>query len=273
MFGYVKKFVDERDVVKIITEFTHGKACVPDTTLFSNLLFDPVGYEGLEEYNGYYVAINVPREEFEFVRQGNRVVPGDFDIIFIPYNSTKLFFDRTAVFEVKVARPDIRRADKKSSNSIGTKQVHGLLEDGFPLVGLLHVCMPEPLKELHAIDMKLYKYPIGDESYQPPGRFEDEDNFEVIKHDWMPSYAVRKQMQRMISSDLPKYVGINAFGMSLNPDGTYACTSSHEYRGYHSGYFNPSRNKAKAIKCIEKHFLKYGTSVYRKLEIWDRPQD
>ncbi len=36
------------------------------------------------------------------------------------------------------------RKPSKNVNTNGVKQVYGLLRDGFPYVGLLHIVIPEP---------------------------------------------------------------------------------------------------------------------------------
>lgn len=63
----------------------------------------------------------------------------------------------------------------------------------------------------------------------------------MIDHDWLPGFAIHTQMKRKITSDLPKYVAMNAFAMSLLPDGacSYCTQYSYEYRGYQSDLFSP----------------------------------
>jgi len=61
----------------------------------------------------------VDRKEMGLERQGEKIVSGDFDIILFPFNATKVFFERAAVWEVKIARPHARKLNK-SSKSMGT---------------------------------------------------------------------------------------------------------------------------------------------------------
>lgn len=268
MFQFNNKFLDEKEVVEIITSFIDPYNQKPDLSLFNNLLFDPVGYEGIEQYEGYYMATNIDRKEFDFERQGNGIIPGDFDIIFIPYNLENIFFERTAVFEVKIARPHAQKLNKPSK-SLGSEQIKGLLEDGFPLVGLLHVCMPAPLPPPYISNIKLCKYPVGDGVKIPSGRLTEED-FEPVKYDWLPMFAAEKQMQRMISTNLPKYVGMNAFSLTKDDRGKFVRVIIGKYDGFVSGYFNPSVNKQKAINCVKAHFEKYGLTKWKQLQVYER---
>lgn len=99
------------------------------------------------EIKGLYIGINLLRKEFGFDKNEK---PGDFDLIIIPYNENKIIFERTGACEVKVVRPT-RKTVLKNANSLGRTQLNGLIKDGFPFVGLIHLSMSEPLKDFEKV--------------------------------------------------------------------------------------------------------------------------
>lgn len=264
--GFVRQDSDERKIIEKITAFKDKDKYSHDLVHFYNLLFDPVRFDGIEEYEGFYLATNVLRKEVGLTRSGR---PGDYDIMFIPYKGAHLFYDRTAVYEVKIVRPNFKQPNK-SSNSLGETQIYGLLEDGFPLVGLLHIVIAEPLSLEQTSTIRVSKVPANiDRTLDNPPVPPLEEIFEEEPLDWLPWYSVDKQMARLITAGFPKYVGLDAFSISKNPDGTHNVTTSQEWRGYRSGYFNPNRSK-ELMECLKKHFEQYGESRYRKLELFNR---
>lgn len=82
------------------------------------------------------LAFSVPREAFQLL-PGK---PGDFDVILVPLEGERRCFERTAAVEVKILRLNEQRPDR-NVNSYGTHQAIGALEDGFPFVGILHICV------------------------------------------------------------------------------------------------------------------------------------
>ena len=75
--------------------------------------------------------------------------PGDIDYLVLPLDNSKPLVDRTIAIEAKIVRPTIENPER-NANSFGREQIFGLLKDGFPFVGLLHIVVPEPLsKDLH----------------------------------------------------------------------------------------------------------------------------
>lgn len=263
LYSYISQDLDERKVIDELIQFSLRNEHRPDLTLFYNLLFDPVRFNGIEEYNGFYLAKNILRKEIGIEREGK---PGDYDIIFIPYNENKLFYERTAVFEVKIARPTFDNPSK-STNSPGKTQLYGLIEDGFPLVGLLHVVIAKPLLLEQTSKIKMAKEPVNiDWKLGDPPQTPFEDLFEDQPYDWLPWYSLNKQMARMIREGYPKYVGLNAFALIRMANGKHAITTSDEYRGFTSGYFNPNTQLA-TLKKIETHFREFKHERYKKIEI------
>lgn len=263
-YGYVPQDSDERKVINTITEFALKDKYYPDLTFFHNLLFDPVRFEGIEEYNGFYLAKNILRDEIGLERKGK---PGDYDILFIPYNQKRMFYERTAVFEVKIARPTFQLPNK-GSNSLGETQVYGLIDDGFPLIGLLHIVISKPLLLRQTSTIKVSKVPSNTkwDRNNPPFK-SVEDLFEDQPWDWLPSYSIDKQMTRLIRIGFPKYVGLNTFALTKDSKGERRVIMSEEFRGFTSGYFNP-KTSLTTIEKVETHFLKFKNERYRKIEMW-----
>jgi len=164
---------------------------------------------GPREYDtdGAFVARCVQREALG-LRAG---VPGDIDILAIPYQGSKLLFRRTAALEVKIVRPTVRNL-ARNSNSLGLRQVNGLLRDGFPYVGLLHVCMPEGCP-----DAWLQSYPLYDLASWTHKR--------DILVDPLPLLSVHRQHGRLKALGLPRHVGFKTLAL-VESGASYSMASS-----------------------------------------------
>lgn len=92
---------------------------------------------GLRSEDGwdYLFFGNIPRTDLGLPRLGK---PGDIDVMIIPYRKGLLHIDKTAAIEIKRLSLRGPRWDK-TSDSFGITQAGGLLEAGFPYVGLLHL--------------------------------------------------------------------------------------------------------------------------------------
>jgi hypothetical protein len=255
----IGRFTSENDVINILTNSRIKGTNLPDLKYFQSLLFDPVDHDESDDYIGFYYGTNILRHELDLPRKGNRVVPGDIDILFIPYSDSKLYYDRSACFEVKVVRPHGTRPNKPPK-SMGTKQVLGLIDDGFPLIGLIHVCTSTPLSKEEKADIHFCKVAANGPPICRPIVPAD---FEMVKADWLPGFSVDNQMRRMIRSGLPKYIAMEAFAINFGTDGMPIITLSNCLNGFNSGYFNPSTSK-NTIECIKKHFLEH-SGRYNKL--------
>lgn len=196
---------------------------------FLNVVTSPIDLHEFFEYQGLYIARTILREEMGFPQTSN---PGDFDVILIPYSKERVFFERTAVFEIKVVRPT-RRKPGKNANSLGITQLKGLIEDGFPLVSLMHVCMTEPL-----LDHEKVILPLATKALDMDNPLNNEgvmESFVDTKFDHFAWYSADNQMRRLITQDIPKYAGL-----SCCDDGTYRFnTCSYNLAHYSDGYFNP----------------------------------
>src|SRR5215212_3882865 len=90
--------------------------------------------------DGFFLSLEVKREELQL--EANKI-PGDIDLLMIPWKGNQNLCDVAMAVEVKIVRPTVANPSR-NANSFGTRQVKGLISDGFPYVGLLHVITPEP---------------------------------------------------------------------------------------------------------------------------------
>ncbi|MBL0911207.1 MAG: hypothetical protein IBJ09_02455 [Bacteroidia bacterium] len=187
------------------------------------------------KFDRYYITKEILRQEIGLA-PGQK--PGDIDILIIPASGDKIFFEFSSAFELKVVRPT-NKDYRKNSNSLGTTQTLGLIKDGFPLVGLIQVCMNEPINPVHL-------------QYLP--NFENVS--EIFTFDPFPIYSVETQYKRVLKTDLPKYVGINIFGLSFTQEFIMVTQHSMKFTGFQEGYFNPN-TKQSTIKSIENHFKQH----------------
>jgi len=244
-FNYIDVYIDEKDLINSL--FISKEDNKINHNLIYNLTFTPIGYDEYANYSGFYIASNILREELGF---NNLTKPGDFDILLIPFSDNKVHFERTCAIEVKVVRPT-RSKPKKNANSMGEEQVYGLINDGFPLVGLIHICMAEPLKENEKQRIKFIKGGIGEGASQIPL---DERDTEDIFIDYFSGASSVNQMKRLISKGFPKYVGLFTFGLNIGEDNTKRLSFDQEFNvKYEAGYFNPKKSE-QTIERIEKYW-------------------
>lgn len=150
------------------------------------------------------VAINVPREDLGFP-SGRK--PGDIDLLIVPLRGSPMP-DRTIEIEAKVVRPTIAMPSR-NVNSMGRQQALGLLEDGFPFVGLLHIAIPEPLPEEQHLRLLLCYNELD-------GAGELKETGEYVSFDPFPLVSARRQEGRLKALDLPAQIAFKAIAFGLN---------------------------------------------------------
>ncbi|MBO6517236.1 MAG: hypothetical protein JJ975_11860 [Bacteroidia bacterium] len=249
LFDKVDTRLEEGEVINLLV---NGRAPGHGVDLrhFSNLLYPFGYYSDSMKITDVYIAQNILRGELGFSSQDK---PGDFDILIIPSSNGKMLYDRTCVYEVKVVRPT-RKKPSRNANSMGVTQVLGLVDDGFPLVGLIHVCMTEPLKENEKMSTKYSTHKAN--SPEPP-KVSFEDSLIDVKVDHFSWWSADNQIKRLLAFDIPKYVGVSAIGLNVKEDGGFSYSScSQEFWGFESGYFNPHR-KDETLQRLKDHFDKY----------------
>jgi len=203
------------------------------------------------DIKGLYIGKNILRQEYGFEKNQK---PGDFDLIIIPYTDSGIHFERTGVCEVKVVRPT-RKKPLKNANSLGITQLNGLINDGFPFVGIVHISLTELLEDEEKLDIDFCTIPAnGDEKIEKGEKLSD--YFVNVKMDHFQWFSVDKQITRLVSTEIPKYVALMCFGLTKKSDKEYWMeTVSRKYLGFETGYFNPNSRK-ETIKKVRKHFLK-----------------
>ena len=244
-------WLNEEQVIDILINDKEENGRV-DMRHFFNVVSSPFEYEEFFKYKGVYIAKNIMREEMGF---NNQTKPGDFDVILIPYSETHIYFERTAVYEIKVVRPK-RSNYRKSPNSMGTTQLKGLINDGFPFVSLMHICMTEPLIEEEKMKTKFCTIPVNGEPIS--GGIKNFDDYLIdVSMDHFSWWSADNQMKRLIAEDIPKYAGLSAFGLNIYEDEKYSLTScSENLTDFQSGYFNPHK-KIETVEKIKLHFERF----------------
>ena len=123
--------------------------------------------------------------------------------------------------------------------------------------------MPEPLNENEKATVKLHLTPFNlDEPVNSINFFKDTLD---VKLDHFSQFSAENQMKKLISKDIPKYVGLNTIGVNLQKDGSLITWFNHDFNnGYSSGYFNPHK-KIETLKKIEI-FFKKESDKFKKVE-------
>lgn len=227
--GCLKRRLEESQVIDLLIDKTicdHG-----NLRYFEGLTNVSRCYKEVY-FDSYYLTKEVLRTELGLE---SNLKPGDIDILIIPSKNGRMYFEFSSVFEVKIVRPTNKNY-QKNSNSLGSSQIFGLIRDGFPLVGLIHVCMNEPINK-----NQLKHLPNFD------------NQSEIVPFDPFPFYSIDTQYQRVLKKELPKYIGINIFGLSFDKDENIVTQHSPRFEKFKHGYFNPNLNKD-TIEKIKDHF-------------------
>jgi len=163
--------------------------------------------------------------------------------------------------EVKIVRPT-KQNPNKNANSLGETQIYGIIEDGFPIIGDIHICMAEPLLKEEGLNMQFCKVPSNSDKEEHKQPLTSED-FEVKKIDTFSLATADNQMKRLISVGFPKYIGIESVGLNVI-NGGYIMMQSFNYNGFKSAYFNPQIKRV-TVNKIREHHTKYLKTNYKKV--------
>jgi len=206
-----------------------------------------VFYPYKKMYDGFYGTTTVDRNSLGFL---NDKKPGDFDIILIPYKDVFVHFEMSIVIEVKIVRPT-RANPHRNANSIGRNQLWGLMEDGFPYIGLLHVTMTEPL--LDKEKGKILHIPQNAISELSENNSLDEIAIEK-DYDHFTDFSVERQQSRLLHHNLPECAAIVCIGLDFYETKGIAFTQSiPDNFEIYKGKMNP-RFRNDTIKKLESHF-------------------
>ncbi|WP_131667097.1 hypothetical protein [Chryseobacterium taiwanense] len=245
----VYKSMTENAVIDLLLNWNNDRKNKDLRTFLSGIFYpDQKAYF---EYEGFYVTKTILREELQ-LEKGKK--PGDIDVMIIPFTKTKIYFERTSVYEIKIVRPT-RKNPSRNANSLGVTQVLGLIDDGFPVVGLIHVSITEPLREEEKRTIKFSTIKANKEFLPEEGK-SFEDYFVDIKIDQFPGWSSENQIKRLMTYNLPDCIGISTHGLEFYDDDTITiCSCDVSYQKAAACSFNPLTSQQTILK-IKNHFLK-----------------
>jgi len=182
----------EKEIVKKLTD---DLACLNDAIFFA---VNPALHldEDVIECT-LHIALEVPRS---MLNLNPNQKPGDFDLLIIPERKGVIYFDRTIAIEVKVVRPTLSKPSK-NAGKMGATQTNGIVSDGFPFVGLLHLEVPENRPEEQKEEM-------------PNGYLMD----------MFPLESAIRQDGRLKKLDLPSFVGFSSTGLASSDTDFFGST-------------------------------------------------
>ncbi|WAB90915.1 hypothetical protein [Pseudomonas citronellolis] len=184
-----------------------------------------------------YVGVNIQRGKLNL---NLRQRPGDVDYLIIPVRDERVLTDRIIAIEAKIVRPTIKNPSR-NANSMGRSQIEGLLHDGFPFVGLLHIAIPEPLPaEAHWKISELTHSLGADGKLLESGRYFVFDPF--------PLLSAQRQEGRVLSLNLPDEVAYRVIGIEFSQSDSilFGCTIGEYCRGKRN-----SRESASLTAAVE----------------------
>lgn len=194
-----------------------------------------------------YIGINIPRDKLQLAPDQR---PGDIDYLIVPFSGNDILFERTIAIEAKVVRPSVSKPSR-NTNTMGRTQAAGLLRDGFPFVGLVHISVPEPLpSQMH------WKIPFLSNNFGPNGELLETGEYHLV--DPFPLLSAKRQEGRVLALDLPKEIGYRVIAMTLSEDGERFCgnTVGQERGGGHNPRVSNTLIKSvQALLTAEPHLF------------------
>lgn len=204
------------------------------------------------------IAINVPRIKLGLNPKDK---PGDIDYLIIPYSENDIMISKTIAIEAKIVRPTINNP-AKNANSMGGKQAKGLIKDGFPYIGLLHISIPEALPDEMKQNIPIYSGDISDDGQGwNANTFGETGQYKLI--DMFPAIHASRHKGRIVSMNLPETIGYNVIALSITKDG-------ENFSGYTLGDTNKGKYNSDTsidlIKAIDS-LMKNEPEMFTKI-IW-----
>jgi hypothetical protein len=169
---------------QIVQELIQNDGCLGDAIFFATAPALNLDDELTDSI--LHIATEVPREILG-LELGKK--PGDIDLLIIPEKNQAMIFERTIAIEVKIVRPTIKKPGK-NAGKMGATQIQGLIDDGFPFVGLLHIEVPE-------------ETPLDFRTEMPNG----------FMMDLFPLDSAERQQGRLNKLGLPSFVGFSSTGL------------------------------------------------------------
>ena len=174
---------------------------------FFGFVIDPALEWPRQGWN-YQILTCIPRAMLELSEHGK---PGDIDVLILPIKDGNIYPLLAMAIEVKFIKVPLHKR-WKDANSSGVEQAKGLLHDGFPFVGILHVLIAEPSDEKDW--GKISTFIVTDRERQAGEKLDDNVDFDPILMD-----AVARQFGRMEKDVSGTLIGANAIHLWLSQDG------------------------------------------------------
>lgn len=153
-------------------------------------------FENMPINSGVFITAMVPTK----LVMPSIIVPGDIDMLVIPYEGDALILDETLAVEIKAVRATYAKQGR-SPNQMGTRQVLGLHAMGFPYSALAHLIVSD---ESPQSEWK----PIGIAKV-----LDDHGRVELLSDrpfDWMPIDLTHRALKRLEKLSLPQEIGLAA---------------------------------------------------------------
>lgn len=240
--------MEEDEVISHLIHLINSDGKYTHLGPFSGALHYPLDLNE-RPYKGYYILERASRKALGLPNPD--IKPGDIDVLIIPYSKDEIYFDRSSVYEIKVVRPT-RANPKKRPNSFGTEQIHGYINDGFPFVSTIHVCMTEPLMEHELRPMKHIMRPANLDN-PVPKKTPPQEAYEILGYDDLGQFTINNHTKRLLSMDIPKYVGLSVLGWNFTVEGQLIESRSLEFSNFDGCAWNPKR-KMETVNLIMKYF-------------------
>lgn len=135
-------------------------------------------------------------------------MPGDVDVLVIPYEKDELILHRTLAIEIKALRATFANQGK-SPNEFGFSQAKGLQRAGFPYVALGHLIVSDTSPETAWRQIGMARVIDSD------GRVE---MLPSKKIDWMPSDVTQRAFGRLSNSATDDNIGLLAAYIALSDE-------------------------------------------------------
>ncbi len=156
----------------------------------------------------YRIYCNVERRDLGLEPDGK---PGDVDVLIVPVRNGVLAVQNCMAVEVK--RLYLRAAKRsRDTNSSGAEQAAGLVRDGFPFVGLLHIVVAEesPKTEFAKGSVVRVLDELGNAEMLPG----------EVMVDPIGRIAPERQLGRLEARVKNQVIGLNSVCVFLNADGS-----------------------------------------------------
>lgn len=175
------------------------------------------------------------------------LLPGDIDLLIIPYHGSELILEQTLAIEIKAIRASYARQGK-SPNEFGFSQTDSLAKLGFPYVGLVHLIVSDgaPAHEWRMMNLARVLDQDGRVEMLPPE-----------PHDMLPADLMERAYGRLVA---------NCRGSSHGLGAVYLNHWSAETRSFveAGGYWMPNCRRAEPNERVSYDLLSWVGSYYRR---------